>query len=107
MNNVLTQTELTLRARGHELSMADSAFGWFTDSSPLRDDMPALRARLEADGYLFLPGFHSRAEVVRARQVITERLQHDGYTDPAYPADDAVVVERLKIVNEKSAFRPP
>jgi hypothetical protein len=107
MSQTCTPNDLTLRARGHELSMADDAFGWLTDSSHLRDDIPALHDRLEEDGYLFLPSFHPREDVLRARHVITERLQRDGFTDPAFPADDAVVAPRLKIVNEKSAFRPP
>jgi len=98
---------MNLRARGYELSQANDAFGWLTDSSHLLDDMPALHDRLEEDGYLFLPGFHAREDVLRARRVVTERLQRDGFTDPAYPTDEAVVAPQLKIVNEKSAFRPP
>jgi hypothetical protein len=107
MNDTLAGNDLILRARGYALSMAEDDFGWLTDSSAWRDDMPALRERLDRDGYLYLPGFHPCTEVMRARRIVTDRLRRDGYTDPAYPADDAVVVPRLKIVNEKSAFRPP
>ena len=35
----------------------------FVDSSPLLGDMPALRARMERDGYLFLPGLMPRAPI--------------------------------------------
>ena len=36
------------------------------DSSPLRHDAAALRARLETDGYLFMRGFHPRADALAA-----------------------------------------
>src|ERR1043166_3321468 len=107
MNITLPQTELTLRARGYELSMADDAFGWLTDSSHLRDDLAALHERLEEDGYVFLRGFHAREPVMRARAVVTNRLHRDGFLDPAHPSLHAVALPRLKVVNEKSAFRPP
>ena len=103
----LMRNGLRLRARGHNLSMADDACGWLADSSELRGDVSALRERLREDGYLFLRGFHPRAEVLQARQVVTDRLSRDGFLDPAHPPLEAVAAPRLKVVNEKSAFRPP
>jgi len=106
-NETLAANDLILQARGYPLSMSPDAFGWLTDSSALRDDFPRLHARLEEDGYLFLPGFHDREPVLRARTVVTDRLARGGFLDPAYPTLEAVAAPRLKVVNEKSAFRPP
>ena len=100
-------TSLTLRARGQELSRASDAFGDLTDSSACVNDVPALQQRLEEDGYLFLRGFFPRAGVLDARQVITDRLLANGFLDPAYPATEAVIAAKVKIVNSQSAFRPP
>jgi len=107
MNSALEREYLTLRARGFDLSMADDAFGWLNDSTHLLGDFPALHKRLEADGYLFLRGFHDRENVMRARAVVTDRLSRDGFLDLAYPSSEAVALPGLKVVNEKSAFRPP
>jgi hypothetical protein len=107
MSAVSVLPELTLRARGHVLSQDEDAFGLLTDSSALRDDIPALRQRMQEDGYLFLPAFFPREAVLEARKVVTDRLQAGGYLDPDYPPEEAVAVAQLKIVNARSAFRPP
>lgn len=59
-------------------------------STDVVDDVDELRRRLDADGYLFLPGFLDPAAVLEARRSVTDRLAEEGLTDPAYPADLAV-----------------
>ena len=44
------------------------------DSSGLLDDTAVLRLRLAEDGYLFLPGFHTRAAVMGARRELLEYI---------------------------------
>jgi hypothetical protein len=55
------------------------------------DDVEALRARMEEDGYLYLPGYLDRDEVLAAREEVALRLQKAGWLDPEYPANELVV----------------
>jgi len=49
-----------------------------TDSAALMNDPPALRSRLQDDGYLFLKGVLPRAAVLAARREVFERLVQVG-----------------------------
>lgn len=60
------------------------------DSTPLLGDTDALRARMDRDGYLYLPGYLGRERVQRARKVIVDRLSKLGLLDPAFDHDEAV-----------------
>ncbi|KAL8290143.1 hypothetical protein RQP46_003082 [Phenoliferia psychrophenolica] len=48
---------------------------------------PALRAQLERDGFLYLPGLLPAALVAKARQIIAEDLAEDGFISPEAAAD--------------------
>lgn len=99
--------DFDLTARGKRLSTSEDALGFLKDSSAFLEDMSVLRERMEEDGYLYLRGFHSREKVLEARKVVTHRLAREGFLDPAYPSLEAVAKPKIKITNEKSAFRPP
>ncbi len=45
---------------------------------------------MKQDGYLYLPGYLNRQEVLAARAVITERLAAQGFLNPRAPIGDAV-----------------
>ena len=45
------------------------------------------------DGYLFLPGFFARQDVIEARKLLTAALAEKGLLDPAFPVMDAVKKE--------------
>jgi hypothetical protein len=92
------------QSRGYSLDQKE--LGQLADSSSLVDQPEALRRRVEEDGYLFLPGFFRRVDVLAARQVVTDRLMTNGFLDPDHPAIEGIVAD-VKIVNAKSAFRPP
>jgi hypothetical protein len=53
--------------------------GPLRESSDVLDDETALRDRLSEDGYLYLPGFHTRADVLDARSSVVEQLRAGGY----------------------------
>jgi len=91
-------------SRGYPLDQKE--FGSFADSSHLLGDPAGLRQRVLDDGYLYLPGFFKREDVLAARQVVTDRLMAQGFLNPDHPAIDGVVAD-VTIVNSKSAFRPP
>jgi hypothetical protein len=56
------------------------------DSSPIRDDPDALRARLAQDGYLFIRGFHNVDSVTAAAKFTLEAIEARGGIAPGTPA---------------------
>lgn len=85
-----TLTFPRLTASQQELDTSPECFGALLDSTDLLDDAPALQARMQEDGYLYLPGYLDRDEVLDAREVLLQRLAAAGFLDPAYPIADAV-----------------
>lgn len=90
-----------LTARGLSLETSPEKFGRLRSSMDVVDDAAALRERMKQDGYLYLPGYLDRQEVLAARGVITERLAAQGFLDPSAPAIDAVARPGAEIM-----FRP-
>ena len=64
-NDMTTTTPITVAAHGRRLDPSEDAFGWLRPSDDVAGDPEALRARLEEDGYLYVPGALDR-EAVRA-----------------------------------------
>jgi hypothetical protein len=85
----MNTTTLALASCGHKLDMAPESFGELTPSGDLLDNVPALRERLERDGYLYIPGFFERDEILEARTSLTDRLAAEGLLNPAYPSIQA------------------
>ncbi|MBV9867686.1 MAG: phytanoyl-CoA dioxygenase family protein [Abitibacteriaceae bacterium] len=85
-----TLTYPRLTSFHQELDTSPACFGTLRSSLDCLNDAPALRARMQEDGYLYLPGYLDREEVMAARQVMTDRLAAQGYLDPAYPTIEAV-----------------
>ena len=79
-----------LYSYGHELDMADDKAGWLRESTDAADDVAELRRRFTEDGYLYLPGYLDRAEVLDARASLTDGLAAAGVLDPAYPTIDGI-----------------
>lgn len=63
----------------------------FVDSADLVDDPDALRARLDDDGYLFLPGLLDRDDVLEARRRIIAAIAEQGALRPGTDRADAVI----------------
>ncbi len=81
-----------LTYRGEELEGADDALGELRRSDDIAQDHAALQARMEEDGYLFLPGLLDRDEVLEARQKVLSRLAaEDIVDDENHPLMDGVV----------------
>ncbi len=91
----------TLTSGGRTIDLSPERFGWLRDSSDAVGDAAELRARMERDGYLFLPGFLDREGVRAARLALCARLEEEGLLDPAHPAEAAVAREGVRL-----AFRP-
>ena len=76
---------------------ADAAhFGELRRSSELLDRPGELRARLEQDGYLYIPGFFAREDILAVRATFTDLLAAEGLLDPSRPAIDAVFNEAAR-----------
>lgn len=60
------------------------------DSTPLCEDVQALRDRMNQDGFLFLRGLHSADAVMEARRDILQIMARQGKLDPRHPFEDAV-----------------
>lgn len=65
---------LMLTAQGHALDTSALAFGELRRSADAVTDVAELHRRLASDGYLYLPGYLDRDEVLVARRELLERL---------------------------------
>ena len=75
-----------------ELDTSDAAFGELRRSDGIANDGAALRARMQEDGYLYLPGLLDVAQVRSARQYVVDRLAELGCLDESFPRMEAVSV---------------
>ena len=90
-----------LTASGQAIDTAPERFGTLESSINLLDDPLALRERMHQEGYLYLPGYLDRGEVLAARREIAERLAAAGHTEPGTQPIDLVARAGLDI-----AFTP-
>ena len=58
------------------------AFLPMRESTSIVGDVDALRARLDEDGYLYLPGLLDRDKVMGVRRDVLRALTEAGWTDP-------------------------
>ena len=86
---------------GHQLDTDPSVFGMLRESTDVADDFEALRARFQEDGYLYLPGYLDREEVLGVRQTLTDRLAEQGLLHPDHPSFEGVAHPE-----KRTAFKP-
>lgn len=72
------QTKTRLLSQGYEIDTSSTTFGELRDSSDSVDDVEALHDRMSEDGYLFLPGYLNRDDVMAARRNLLERIDGAG-----------------------------
>jgi len=77
-------TTAALQSCGHELALGPDHWGPLRESTAIRDDAEALRARMEEDGYLFIRDFFPRELIDRTRVAILRALGDAGavFTGP-------------------------
>lgn len=83
-------TSLALTSRGFELDLSPESFGELRRSDDLLANEEALRERIEQDGYIYLPGFFEKEEVIAVRRELCSQLEASGHLDPDFPAIEAV-----------------
>lgn len=94
-------SEFVLSAGGHPLDSSPQAWGTLTDSSDALHDVETLRARMDADGYLYLPGFFLREDVQAVRRSLAQTLAEEGALDPNAPLEACRAKPGLRMT-----FRP-
>lgn len=82
----------SLSASGEALDLSAECFGELLDSSAALFDMALLRERMERDGYLYLPGFLEREEVLMARRAIAQKLLDLGALSADSPPMECLAV---------------
>ena len=83
-------SSMTLTTQKLELDLSPEAFGELRPSSDILDNAVALQARMHEDGYLYLPGYLDRAEVLDTRTVLLKRLAEANCLEPGTPLENAV-----------------
>ena len=74
-----------------ELELGGELLGELRECADIQGDMPALRARLEEDGYLLLRGLHDVENVKAARRVVLADLDAREQIDRSRPRDEGVI----------------
>jgi hypothetical protein len=85
----LTLERPTLKAQKRELDLSPEHFGELRRSMDVIDDADVLRARMAEDGYLYLPGYLIRDEVIEARRACLRKMADAGMLDQDKPLMDA------------------
>ena len=85
-----TQTLPRLSSLGIELARDETALGELRRSHAVVHDGGLLRARMEEDGYLFMPGLLDVDQVLQARRYVVNRLAELGFLDERFPREEAV-----------------
>ena len=76
-----------------ELELGGELLGNLRESRDIQGDMPALRARLQEDGYLLLRGLHDVETIKAARRVVLADLDAREQIDRSRPRDEALIAE--------------
>ena len=79
----------TIKARGQDIG-GSQTFGELRRSDDIQSSPASLQERLEEDGYLYIPGFFDRDEILSIRKDIVNALAEKGMIDTSFPLIDAV-----------------
>ena len=88
-----TMTLPRLTTQKLELDLSPEAFGELRRSDDIVGDAQALQQRMQEDGYLFMPGYLNRAEVLENEQILLERLAAANCLDPAAPVSAGIAIK--------------
>lgn len=89
--------EKVLSIHGKPLDTNAESYGELRSSADSIDDFEELRARFEADGYLYLPGLLDRDTLGAARKRMLEALADLDFIDTDYPLSDGVAKREISV----------
>ena len=82
---------------GMRLDTSAEAFGTLRDSTEYRDDLPELRRRIAADGYLLLRGLLDRDAANAACAQIVASLAARGLLSPSFPIAERIAAPGVRV----------
>ncbi len=97
----MTTSLAAITSCGHALDLSESAFGELVRSDAYIGQTEALHERLDRDGYLYLPGFFERDDIMAVRASLTQGLADQGLLNPIFPQ-----IEAVWNPERRTAFRP-
>ncbi len=84
------KVDFDLTSLGHKMDVSENAFGFLRESHDVLDNPELANQRIEEDGYLYIPGFFGREEILEARASVAAIFAKQGVLDPQYPEIDAI-----------------
>lgn len=97
----MSSTQVEIRSNLEVLDTSPEYFGELRRSDDIAHDFDALRARMAEDGYLYIPGYLNRDDVIRARHSILDKLAEEGFVDESYGRYESKAKQGIEL-----AFRP-
>jgi ectoine hydroxylase-related dioxygenase (phytanoyl-CoA dioxygenase family) len=91
MTASMPQSTTDLAMGGRILRLGGPYLGLLRESNDIAQDWPALRQRMDEDGYLFIRGLHRRDEVLDARRELLVELAALGNLAADAPLMDGVI----------------
>lgn len=95
-----------LRSLGQELDTTPEQFGFLRESNDVLGDVPALQARLEEDGYLYIRDFFDPELILAGRRSIFTSLAEAGELHPDRDLSGFVHPELLDPANVDADGKP-
>ncbi len=89
---------MKVKVGSRELELGGPDLTELRSSNELLDDIPALRGRLQEDGYLLLRGFHGREQVLNARNRVLEKMERMGKLDRDTLLEEGVMADGSKSI---------
>lgn len=89
---------MLIKVGSRELELGGPHLTELRDSNELLGDFAGLRERLQEDGYLLLRGFHDRAQVLKARTSILEKMARMGKLDRDTLLEDGVMADGSRTI---------
>jgi hypothetical protein len=87
---------MKLQMGKRELVLGSAQLGLLRESNDVMGDMPALRRRMEEDGYLLIRRLHDPLKVKAARRVVLENLDANGQIEGSHPLDEAYMAPNAR-----------
>jgi hypothetical protein len=86
--------KLTMGKR--EMELGGPKLGALRESNDLVGNLPALRQRMDEDGYLLIRKLHNPANVKATRRVVLENLDANGQIDRSHSLDEGVIAPNAR-----------
>ena len=94
-NNLPTDFKLT--SLGYEIDTNPDKFGFLNATPEAAHDLELTHQLFEEQGYVYIPGFFDRQQILEARHTLTSMLAKEDLLDPNFPHWEGVAREGQKL----------